>query len=263
GRAGSGRQWTAESGDQAAVRAGSQRQRGSDGVGDVLDQRESPTEAPSAGGGSGVRAAVEGLAQLSGFLAAPWWAVVGHLDPYLCVVLARDDVHRAAVNVVLDSVVDQVLDGQRQQSLVGGGGAGSAELSSDGEVPILDVLLVLREALIDDRRELGPSCGPGARFGSRRARESQECRDELLTALVCFQCAPDRGHEVLGDLALFERDLQRGARGRQWRAQLVGGVGDETLLLGERRLEPVEHGVDRVAELLDLVGRTRQVEPLV
>src|SRR5690625_7207514 len=83
GRAGSGRQWTAESGDQAAVRAGSQRQRGSDGVGDVLDQRESQTEAPSAGGGSGVRAAVEGFDQLSGFLAAQWWTVVGHLDPYL------------------------------------------------------------------------------------------------------------------------------------------------------------------------------------
>src|SRR5690625_3795185 len=64
---GSGRLWTAESGHEAAVRAGRQGQRGADRFSDVLDQGEPQAQAASASGGPGVGAAVEGFDQLSGF----------------------------------------------------------------------------------------------------------------------------------------------------------------------------------------------------
>jgi hypothetical protein len=49
----------------------------------------------------------------------------------------------------------------------------------------------------------------------------------------------------------------------QRRAQLVRCVGDEASLCLEGRLEPAEQLVDRVAEVLELVGRTFEGEPLV
>src|SRR5699024_1778189 len=170
--------------------------------------------------------------------------------PYLSVALSHDDVHSAVVIVVLDGVVDEVLDREPQQSLVGGSGAGSTELSSDCEMPILDVLLAFREALLDERPQRSPAFDRAGELGPRSPRELQQRRDEVLTAPVCFQCAPHRWLKMLRDLTPCQREL-------------VGRGGDEALLLSEGGLEPVEHGVDRVAELLDLVGRTREVEPLV
>ena len=52
-----------------------------------------------------------------------------------------------------------------------------------------------------------------------------------------------------------ERDLDLGADDRQRRAQLVRGIGDEAALAVERAGEPVEHPVDRVGELAQLVVR--------
>ena len=50
---------------------------------------------------------------------------------------------------------------------------------------------------------------------------------------------------------------------RQRRAQLVRGVGDEPPLPVERAVEPLEHRVERVGELLDLVVGAGQRDPLV
>ena len=60
---------------------------------------------------------------------------------------------------------------------------------------------------------------------------------------------------VAGDLEQCLRDRQRGA-------QFVGGVGCESLLFGDVRFEPREHGVEAVGELAELVVATRQLDPV-
>ena len=58
---------------------------------------------------------------------------------------------------------------------------------------------------------------------------------------------------VAGDVEKCLRDRQRGA-------QLVGGVGCESLLLGDVCFEPREHGVERVGELAELVLTSLQLD---
>ena len=52
--------------------------------------------------------------------------------------------------------------------------------------------------------------------------------------------------------------LEMTADDRDRRAQLVAGVGDELALERERLLEPVEHRVEQVPELGDLVVALRR-----
>ena len=51
--------------------------------------------------------------------------------------------------------------------------------------------------------------------------------------------------------------VEKCLRGRQWRAQFVGGVGCESLLFGDMCFEPREHGVEGVSELAELVSAAR------
>ena len=59
-----------------------------------------------------------------------------------------------------------------------------------------------------------------------------------------------------------ERQLELRSQQRKRRPQLVAGVGHEVALAGQRRLEPAEHRVQRLAEALDLVPRVRHRQPL-
>src|SRR5690625_7969245 len=68
---------------------------------------------------------------------------------------------------------------------------------------------------------------------------------------------------MFGDAPLLERDFQCRAGSGERGAQFMGGVGDEAFLLDEGGLETIEHRVDRVAKLLDLIRRTGQVETLM
>ena len=44
---------------------------------------------------------------------------------------------------------------------------------------------------------------------------------------------------------------------REWGAQFVGGVGGESLLLGDVRFKPGKHGVEGVGEFAELVAASR------
>ena len=74
-----------------------------------------------------------------------------------------------------------------------------------------------------------------------------EAIDQLAVAVVRI---------VAGDLEQCLRDRQRGA-------QLVGGIGCESLLFGDVRLEPCEEAVDGVGEILQLVTGPGEREALV
>ena len=66
------------------------------------------------------------------------------------------------------------------------------------------------------------------------------------------------GVEAVDELAVVAARILAGhveqrLRDRQRGAQLVGGVGGESLLFGDLRFEPREHGVEGVGELAELV----------
>ena len=82
------------------------------------------------------------------------------------------------------------------------------------------------------------------RFGEvdRSGVDGVEAVDELAVVAVRI---------VAGHVEQRLRDRQRGA-------QLVGGVGGESLLFGDVCFEPREHGVEGVGELAELVVAARQ-----
>ena len=86
------------------------------------------------------------------------------------------------------------------------------------------------------------------RFGEvdRSGVDGVEAVDELAVVAVRI---------VAGDVEKRLRDRQRGA-------QLVGGVGGESLLLGDLCFEPREHGVEGVGELAELVLAALQLDPV-
>jgi hypothetical protein len=57
-------------------------------------------------------------------------------------------------------------------------------------------------------------------------------------------------------------EFQFGSQDGEWRAQFVAGVGDEGALAFERRFDPVEHGVECFAQVVQLVLCVRQWQPL-
>ena len=75
----------------------------------------------------------------------------------------------------------------------------------------------------------------------RSGVDGVEAVDELAVVAVRI---------VAGDVEQCLRDRQRGA-------QLVGGIGCESLLFGDVCFEPREHGVEGVGELAELVSAAR------
>ena len=76
----------------------------------------------------------------------------------------------------------------------------------------------------------------------RSGVDGVEAVDELAVVAV---------HVLAGHVEKCLRDRQRGA-------QLVGGVGCESLLLGDLCFESCEHGVEGVGELAELIAAARQ-----
>ena len=60
---------------------------------------------------------------------------------------------------------------------------------------------------------------------------------------------------------MAQRELELGAQERERRPELVARVGDEAALVLERRLEPLEHVVQRLGEPRDLVLRRWHGQP--
>ena len=96
------------------------------------------------------------------------------------------------------------------------------------------------------------SAGEGPLVG---AAEQEQCFGEVDRSGV-------DGAEAFDELAVVAvrvvaGDVEQCLRDRQWGAQLVGGVGGESLLFGDVRFEPREHGVEGVGELAELVIAAR------
>ena len=90
--------------------------------------------------------------------------------------------------------------------------------------------------------------GEGSLVG---AAEQEQCFGEVDRSGVDGVEAVDEFTGV--DVGIVAGDIEKRLRGRQWGAQFVGGVGRESLLFGDVRFEPGEHGVEGVSELAELV----------
>ena len=127
---------------------------------------------------------------------------------------------------------------------VAGGLDGDAALLGEGEERLGGLLG--DEGQVDVLAGEGPLVGAAEqeqRLGEvdRPGVDGVEAVDELAVVAVRI---------VAGHVEQRLRDRQRGA-------QLVGGVGRESLLLGDVCLEPREHGVEGVGELAELVAAAR------
>ncbi len=132
---------------------------------------------------------------------------------------------------------------------VAGGLDGDAALLCEGEERFGGFFR--DEGQVDVLSGEGPLVGAAEqeqRFGEvdRSGVDGVEAVDELAVVAVRI---------VAGDVEKRLRDRQRGA-------QLVGGVGGESLLFGDVRFEPREHGVEGVGELAELVAAALQLDPV-
>ena len=92
------------------------------------------------------------------------------------------------------------------------------------------------------------------------AAEQEQCFGEVDRSGV-------DGVEAVDELAgvavrIVAGHVEKRLRDRQRGAQLVGGVGCESLLFGDVRFEPREHGVEGVGELAELVSAARKPDPV-
>ena len=172
-------------------------------------------------------------------------------------VSAGRDPDGALCREVVDDRVVHEVGGQLQQERVRADGGGRVaggldrEPASFGKGEERFGGFFRYERKVDGFSGEGPLVGAAEqeqRFGEvdRPAVDVVEAVDELGGVAVRI---------VAGDVEECLRDRQR-------RAQLVGGVGCESLLLGDVCFEPREHGVEAVGELAELVLTPFQLDPV-
>ena len=92
------------------------------------------------------------------------------------------------------------------------------------------------------------------------AAEQQQCFGEVDRSCVDGVEAVDKLAVVA--VRILAGHVEQCLRDRQRGAQLVGGVGCESLLFGDVCFEPREHGVERVGEFAELVVAAFQLDPV-
>ncbi len=169
----------------------------------------------------------------------------------------------AVVLVVGNRIVDHVVDHAADQRLAAlDPGAVRAAVVPHGELHGADGVLPRGQGRL--HRGVERQRGVPGQVTVLRAGQDEESLEEPLH-LVEFGAQPPGEHRGLrrDRFRLGLRDVERGAHGGQRGAQLVRGVGDEPALGGERALQPGQQLVDGVGEILDLVQRAGDGEPLV
>ena len=163
--------------------------------------------------------------------------------------------HPATAHVVADGVVEEVDHEPLDEPLVPARRRGLERRLDPG------LGAEVRERGLHDRREVER---PALLEPALAARERQQRLDHaLLLGARREHALADRAQRAGVGVRVGERDLDHRALERQRRAELVRGVRDEPPLGLERGLQTREQAVDRVAELLQLVVRAGEREPLV
>jgi hypothetical protein len=171
--------------------------------------------------------------------------------------------HAAAVDVVAHGVLDEVGRQAVEQPPVAAH-AGGLQVAADAQPRGTG----LGTRLLDGQPRR--ACQVGGLVARRHALatgEGQQPADEVLAAIDGLLDDPRHRAQVAGPrLRVGERHVELGADHGQRPAQLVAGLGDEPALGGEGVPEPLEHRVEGVRELTQLVaraGRGHQRRPRV
>ena len=94
------------------------------------------------------------------------------------------------------------------------------------------------------------------------ARDQEQIFGQLGQPIDLFPGRANGGAQILGRALGAVGQLELGSEDRERCAQLVAGVGDEYAFALQAGLEPIQHQVEGLAQIVDLVLGTRQGEPL-
>ena len=161
--------------------------------------------------------------------------------------------------VVADRVVDQVGDHPLEQ-LPLSVRPRRIEVVADPDRHLLRSGVQIGDAVGRERGEVDGLVPAG---GGLAAGQHQQALDQPLAPVdrVPYRLAHLAQLAPAG-LGIGERHVDLGAHDRQRRPQLVRGVGDEVPLALEGVVEPLEHPVEGVGQLLELVRRPAERDPL-
>ena len=169
------------------------------------------------------------------------------------------DADPAARLVVPDRVVDEVPDHALDELLITGR-LGRPEVRLDPQPQPGDAGRGQLQGVLGHRREVQQLA---ARHALVADGQDQQRLDHVLGPV---DGPADAGGHVLelagGAVRLGQDDVDGGAHHGQRGAQLVRGVRDEPALRGERQVESLQHVVEGVGQLLELVLGPGQREPL-
>ncbi len=159
-------------------------------------------------------------------------------------------------HVVDDGVVDQVRRHLQQEGLRAPG-RGRAAAGLDGDASPLGQRKERFRRCFDEEGQVDGSGSERSLVGP--AQEQQRLGEVDGPGVHRVQAFEQRvGVPVRVVAGHLEQGLGDGQRG----AQLVGGVGGESLLLGHVGLETAEHGVEVVGQVTELVPPARQPYPV-
>ncbi len=110
---------------------------------------------------------------------------------------------------------------------------------------------------------VGQVDGLGVPDGPLAAGQHEQALDEALAAgHGVAHGAGHRAHLVGPGVGVGQSDVDLGAHDRERCPQLVRGVGHEAALTVEGGVEATEHGVERVGQFLEVIGRAGEADAL-
>ena len=157
--------------------------------------------------------------------------------------------------VFLDEVAECLLDAESVEA--GPTAAADFDRSSGVSRSTLEAHCYAAEQLI--QVDFVPSDREGSFVQSR---EKQKVLGELRQAVAFISDGAQGGFQVVSLAWALEGELDLRPQVGEWCSQLVAGVGDEAPLSLQRRFQPAEHLVERLAQSCDLVPGGRDGETL-
>ncbi len=237
---------------QAPCGSGSERERSVVGFSDALHDCQAETDTCVAGEDA-FRAALERFSQRRDQLWCKRLARVFNRKHHAPGPGTSLHPYRAPLNVVDDRVVDQIR-GHLQQERVRADGGGHFAGGLDGHSMLFRERQECFAGFFRDEGQVDGYQGERPLVG---AAEQEQCFKEVDRSAVYGMEALDQFAAVA--LRVLAGNVEQCLRDRQGGAQFVGGVGCESLLLGNVLLEPRQHGVKVVGEH----GELRVLNPVL
>ena len=178
------------------------------------------------------------------------------------VVRGEPTADRAGLSVVFDRVVEKIHHelAEELRAAFHSHTACEAELDADLQ-PVAENLDVLCKFL--DQPAQRNDLGADGEFPRVRLREKQQALDDVNEPASLIEHVQHRALDAVRELAGAQRDLEFAADDRERRLEFVRGVRAEAPRLLETALEPVNHPVQHVGEVPDLILAAGDGEPLI